>query len=92
MPRANRYWLPGHVWHLTQRCHRRQFLLRFGRDRRLWTSWLYEARVRHGLCVLDYTRDSRGAATLADRRPGGAGGGAGGGRGEARGGASRVDR
>ena len=55
MPRANRYWLPGHVWHLTHRCHRRQFLLRFGRDRRLWTSWLYEARVRHGLCVLDYT-------------------------------------
>ena len=25
------------------------------RDRRLWTRWLYEARVRHGLCVLDYT-------------------------------------
>jgi putative transposase len=54
MPRANRYWLPGHVWHLTHRCHRRQFLLRFGRDRRLWSRWLYEARVRHGLCVLDY--------------------------------------
>jgi putative transposase len=29
-------------------------LLRFGRDRRLWSRWLYEARVRHGLCVLDY--------------------------------------
>ena len=55
MPRASRYWLPGHVWHLTHRCHRRQFLLRFGRDRRLWRRWLYEARVRHGLCVLDYT-------------------------------------
>jgi putative transposase len=54
MPRANRYWLPGHVWHLTHRCHRRQFLLRFVRDRRLWTKWLYEARVRHGLCVLDF--------------------------------------
>jgi putative transposase len=54
MPRANRYWLPGCVWHLTHRCHRRQFLLRFGRDRRLWSRWLYEARVRHGLCVLDY--------------------------------------
>jgi REP element-mobilizing transposase RayT len=42
------------VWHLTHRCHRRQFLLRFVRDRRLWAKWLYEARVRHGLCVLDY--------------------------------------
>ena len=54
MPRANRYWLPGYVWHLTHRCHRRQFLLRFGRDRRVWSRWLYEARVRHDLCVLDY--------------------------------------
>jgi putative transposase len=54
MPCANRYWLSGHVWHLTHRCHRRQFLLRFGRDRRLWTRWLCEARVRHELCVLDY--------------------------------------
>jgi putative transposase len=54
MPRAHRYWLPGHVWHLTHRCHRRQFLLRFGRDRRSWTRWLYEARVRYGLCVLNY--------------------------------------
>lgn len=54
MPRANRYWLPGQVWHLTHRCHRRQFLLRFARDRRLWLRWLYAARVRYGLCVLDY--------------------------------------
>jgi putative transposase len=54
MPRANRYWLSGHVWHLTHRCHRRQFLLRFARDRRLWTKWLYEVRVRNDLCVLDY--------------------------------------
>jgi hypothetical protein len=21
MPRANRYFLPNHVWHLTRRCH-----------------------------------------------------------------------
>jgi putative transposase len=54
MPRANRYWLPGHVWHLTHRCHRRQFLLRFGRDRRRWIWWLYQARLRHRLCVLNY--------------------------------------
>jgi putative transposase len=54
MPRANRYWLPGQIWHLTHRCHRRQFLLRFGRDQRLWRKWLYETRVRHGLCVLNY--------------------------------------
>ena len=55
MPRGSRYWLAGHVWHLTHWCHRRQFLLRFARDRRLWLRWLYEARRRHGLCVFNYT-------------------------------------
>jgi len=23
MPRANRHYLPGHIWHLTHRCHRK---------------------------------------------------------------------
>lgn len=55
MPRANRYHLPGYVWHVTERCHRKQFLLKFARDRRAWVSWLYQARKRFGLCVLDYT-------------------------------------
>jgi len=55
MPRANRHYLPGYVWHLTHRCHRRQFLLKFARDRRAWTAWLRMARLRFGLCVLDYT-------------------------------------
>ena len=27
MPRANRYFLANHVWHLTHRCHEREFLL-----------------------------------------------------------------
>lgn len=54
MPRAHRYYMPGHVWHLTHRCHGKQFLLRFKRDRLEWISWLYEARRRYGLCVLDY--------------------------------------
>jgi putative transposase len=54
MPRAHRYYLAGYVWHLTHRCHRRQFLLRFARDRRAWRRWLYEARIRYGLCVLGY--------------------------------------
>ncbi len=32
MSRANRYFTPGHVWHITQRCHRQEFLLKFARD------------------------------------------------------------
>jgi putative transposase len=58
MPRAHRTHVPGQVWHLTHRCHRRQFLLKFVRDRRLWRQWLFEACKRYGLCVLDYTATS----------------------------------
>ena len=54
MPRGNRHHLPGYVWHITSRCHRRQFLLKFARDRDAWVYWLYEARKQFGLCVLDY--------------------------------------
>ncbi|MGB5538835.1 MAG: transposase [Gammaproteobacteria bacterium] len=54
MPRASRHFLPGHVWHITHRCHKQQFLLKFARDRRQWLHWLFEARKRYGLCVLNY--------------------------------------
>ena len=33
MPRANRHYLPGHIWHITHRCHQRKFLLEFAGDR-----------------------------------------------------------
>ena len=54
MPRANRFFLPGQIWHITHRCHRKSFLLRFARDRRGYLSWLFEAKKRFGLCVLNY--------------------------------------
>ena len=54
MPRANRHFLPGHVWHITHRCHKKEFLLKFSRDRSRWINWLFEARKRFGLSVLNY--------------------------------------
>jgi putative transposase len=54
MPRANRHFLQGYIWHITHRCHRRDFLLKFARDRRRWLYWLFEAKKRFGLCVLNY--------------------------------------
>ena len=54
MPRANRYHIPGCVWHITHRCHKQEFLLKFERDRKRWRHWLYEAKKRYGLCVLNY--------------------------------------
>jgi len=54
MPRANRHYIPGYVWHITHRCHKREFLLKFARDRRRYLQWLFEARKRYGLSVLNY--------------------------------------
>ena len=54
MPRANRHFLPGYVWHITHRCHRKNFLLKFARDRRSYLRWLVEAKKRFGLSILDY--------------------------------------
>ena len=76
MPRANRHFLPGYVWHITHRCHRRSFLLKFARDRHSYLRWLFEAKKRFGLSVLNYivtcnhvhllVRDS-GPNVIADR-------------------------
>ena len=54
MPRAHRHFLAGHVWHITHRCHKKEFLLKFAKDRDLWRHWLFEARKRYGLCVFNY--------------------------------------
>lgn len=54
MARAHRHFIPGQVWHLTHRCHKREFLLKFARDRERWLQWLYQARQRYGLAVLNY--------------------------------------
>jgi putative transposase len=54
MPRANRHFLPGQLWHITHRCHEKAFLLKFARDRRRYLRWLFEAKKRFGLCVLNY--------------------------------------
>ena len=54
MARAHRHFIPGQVWHLTHRCHKREFLLKFSRDRQRWMLWLYKAKRRFGLTVLDY--------------------------------------
>lgn len=45
---------PGYIWHITHRCHKQEFLLKFVRDRRCWLRWLFEAKKRYGLKVLNY--------------------------------------
>ena len=54
MPRANRHFLAGYIWHITHRCHQKQFLLKFPRDRRRYLHWVFQAKKRFGLCALNY--------------------------------------
>ena len=53
MARANRHYIAGYIWHITHRCHRRQFLLKFAKDRSRWLQWLFEAKKRFDLSVLN---------------------------------------
>jgi len=55
MARANRHFVSGYAWHLTHRCHKREFLLKFTKDKRRWMHWLFEAKKRFGLCILNFT-------------------------------------
>jgi putative transposase len=55
MARAKRHYIPGQIWHITHQCHKREFLLKFAKDRRRWLQWLFEARRRYSLSILNYT-------------------------------------
>jgi putative transposase len=55
MTRANRYFIAGNIWHIVHRCHKKEFLLKFKRDRDRWKHWLFEAKKRFGLSILNYT-------------------------------------
>lgn len=54
MPPANRYFVPGHVYHLTHRRHNRQFLLKFARDRNDYRQRLRHVLTQFDLRLLDY--------------------------------------
>jgi hypothetical protein len=51
------------------RCHEREFLLKSAQDRETWLGWLFQAKKRFGLCVLDYMVTSNHIHLLVyDRR------------------------
>ena len=54
MPRANRFFLPGYIYHITHRCHKKDFLLKLKKDRKKWIKWLFECKKRYGLIVFNY--------------------------------------
>ena len=54
MPRANRYIIPGQIYHVTHRCHDHEFLLKFARDRDLYRAMLRERLKRFPISLLGY--------------------------------------
>ena len=54
MPRASRYWVKGAAYHLTHRCHNRDFLLRFARDRDDYRAMLRQELQRRSVSLLSY--------------------------------------
>lgn len=71
MPRAHRQFAPGHVWHVTHRCHERSFLLEDPRDRLRYLDWLGEAKKRFGLSIVNYVVTSNHVhLLLRDTEPG----------------------
>ena len=70
MARTNRHHLPGYVWHITHRCHKKEFLLKFDKDKYRWIKWLFEAKKCFGLSILDYTVTSNHIHLLVQDRKG----------------------
>ncbi len=65
MPRASDYLLPGYTYHLTHRCHDRQFLLRFAKDRDTYREWLRVGVKRHSVPVYGFCITSSHVHILA---------------------------
>ncbi len=54
MPRANRFILPGYLYHVTHRCHDRRFLFHAALDRAEYRRRLGEALKRFDVSLLSY--------------------------------------
>jgi putative transposase len=54
MARAHRYYEPGYVWHITQRCHEQKFFFKSEHFRRRWIYWLTQALMRYDFNIFNY--------------------------------------
>ena len=54
MPRRKRIHIPGFLWHITHRGHKKEHLLKFEKDRKIWRDWLFKVTKRYGLKVITY--------------------------------------
>ncbi|MDW7760884.1 MAG: transposase [Acidobacteriota bacterium] len=54
MSRGKLYYIPGYAWHLTHRCHNKEYLLEKDCDKRNWMNWIHRAMIKYGLRILNY--------------------------------------
>jgi len=66
VPRANRLTSDGGIFHVTHRCHNRQFLLKFARDRNSYRTRLRHYLAQSGVFLLDYCLTSNHVHLLLD--------------------------
>jgi putative transposase len=54
MPRATQYLQPGFTYHLTHRCHNKEFHLRYARYRNAYREWLRQGVARHAVSLYGF--------------------------------------
>jgi putative transposase len=54
MSRRKRSWIDGACYHITHRCHNREFLFRYKKYRQFYLRHLFEMQKRYRIDVLDY--------------------------------------
>lgn len=72
MPRGKRYIVPGCTYHITHRCHGRDFLLKFKRDRTMYRNMLRERVAEFDISLLSYCITSNHVHLLLAPDPSGA--------------------
>lgn len=69
MPRGRRFILPGQTYHVTHRCHQREFLLKFKQDRNVYREMMRERLTNHRISLFTYTLTSNHVHLLLRPNP-----------------------
>ncbi len=70
MPRRRRGWIDWGCYHITHRCHEREFLFKFSRHRDIYLRQLWETKKRFKVDILDYMVTSNHVHLLLTARHG----------------------
>ena len=66
MARANQHHIPRQIWHITHRCHKKELLLKFAKDRRRWLlPWVYRQWIEEALAKGSMTRQPEWTESIA---------------------------